>query len=164
MIGPEIPAHLLAPQQHKDFEEEDSHQTERNPTGPQIPSHTLQHRSTTPADEDHDDAPGPMPVTPSTKSVSRGPLGKVSAPGPSTGRRPIGPERPHQLSHSYTTYRDNNDDDDDDDEIGPRPPPSGARQEEEDAVKRFMEVEETRRKKVEVSVQTFSLSNKTRNG
>lgn len=153
MIGPEIPAHLLAPQRHEDSEEEDSHQTKQNSIGPQIPSRTLQHQSTTSdSDEDDDDAAGPMPHTPSTKSVSQGHLGNASAPGPSTGRRPIGPERPHQLSHSYTTYRDNDDEDEDEDEIGPRPPPSGARQVEEDAVKRFMEVEETRRKKIEVSV------------
>ena len=144
MIGPEIPAHLLS-------EEENSHQTEPNSIGPQIPPHILKHQSTTPADEDHDDTAGsdPIPDTP-TKSVSKGLLGKVSTPGPSTARRPIGPDRPHQLSHSYTTYHDN--DDEDEDEIGPRPPPSGARQVEEDAVKRFMEVEETRRKKIEVSV------------
>ena len=152
MIGPEIPAHLLARQRHEDLdEEEDLHQPEpKSSIGPQMPSRVLQHQSTTAdedADEDDDDTAGPMP---DTLSMSQSPFGKVSLPGPRTGRRPIGPERPHRLSHSHSTYND--DDDDDDDEIGPRPPPSGARQEEEDAVKRFMEVEETRRKKIEVSV------------
>ncbi len=157
MIGPEIPAHLLAPRQNEDAEEEE--ESVSNSIGPQIHSHLLQHRSTAPADEDEDkdddNAAGPMPDTSSTKSMIKGVSGKTSrSPGPSTGRRPIGPTLPTQLSHRNPAF-DDDDDDDDDDEIGPRPPPSGSRREEEDAVKRFMEVEESRRKKIEVSISLY---------
>lgn len=156
MIGPEIPAHLRAPQRNKDLEEEQ--ESVSNSIGPQIHSHLLRRRSTTPADEDDDDAAGPMPDTSSTKCMTKGTSSKIShSPGPSTARRPIGPTLPTQLSYRNPTF----DDDDDDDEIGPRPPPSGARREEEDAVKRFMEVEESRRKKIEVLYLNIQNSKKS---
>ncbi|KAF8626461.1 hypothetical protein AX15_004865 [Amanita polypyramis BW_CC] len=147
MIGPEVPPHLLV---RRHSEGGDVEQIESDSIGPQIPSQFLQ-KFTSPPFEDEDepadeeDTAGPTPN--SVQDVSRSSnISKVSSPGPTTSRRPVGPTLPPHLSQSHIVY---DEDEDSDDEIGPRPPPAGVHQEEEDGVKRFMEAEEKRRKMIE---------------
>ncbi|KAF8638679.1 hypothetical protein AX17_002024 [Amanita inopinata Kibby_2008] len=146
-IGPEIPAHLL--RQRSPEEAEDEAPAKSDNIGPQIPAHLLQKSTTPEAEEDEDEITLPLP--PSMKPVGRiGPLEHASKP--STSRQPIGPTLPSQAPQRYVDY-----DDDDDDEIGPRPLPVGYQEEKDDAVKRFMEVEEKRRKQIEEAAKPKAL-------
>ncbi|KAK2459794.1 hypothetical protein APHAL10511_008226 [Amanita phalloides] len=147
--------YIPAQQTSDDSEDEESTQTAPNSIGPQIPTQSWQPKSTPhpPKNEDEDgDDDGvsePMP----NRNVPKSPPRQASSSGPSMGRRPIGPTLPPQISQQHhITY-----DEDEDDEIGPRPPPPGRHQEVEDAVKRFMEVEETRRKKIEEAAKPKAL-------
>jgi hypothetical protein len=139
-IGPQIPAHLLAPSQGNDSDEEEG----PNPppsanVGPQIPAHLVQQ---TEEDSDEDDyAPAlPPDLVAARTSVT------VAPPLPT---KVLGPTFPGR--HSAR------DDDSDDDDVGPRPlPPGASSAAETDGVKQFLELEESRRKRLEVRSMHFS--------
>jgi len=175
-IGPELPSHLT---NHKVSEEPSE-------TGPQIPVHLVQQKSTVNIydDDDNDDDDGPKPaitIGPSIppRFLNAAPKSQIdddgpdlpphfrkrhlqeagpsmSAPGPSTGKRQVGPTLPsYAPTYDPTTYHDDEEDDDDDDD-GPKPLPAGMQHQQTDAVKEFIEREEKRRKLAEVCTKTLS--------
>ena len=159
-IGPELPSN------HK-------HEDEPSEKGPQVPLHLVQQSTVNIYDEDDDDGPKPavtigpsIPVefskVPESYGDEDGPellqnLRKgrlegpcMSTPGPSTGKRQVGPTFPsYAPTYDPTTYHSDEDDDDDDD-FGPKPLPAGMQHQQTDAVKEFIEREEKRRKSAEV--------------
>lgn len=145
MIGPALPPHLSAQSKSEGEQEQD---VSIGPNiGPQIPVHLLAHKSTTPpleeADDDEEDGPVPLPE-PRKQAQTSGPSSSSSS-RPRVARRPIGPALP-QTYQGYAL----NDEDEDEDEVGPRPPSYyGVQHDVDDGVKRFMEVEEKRRKQIE---------------
>ena len=170
-IGPELPSHLI---NNKNSENNDEPET-----GPQIPAHLVQQSTLNIYDEDDDDNDGPKPAVTIGPSIPAellkapespiddgdddGPdlpphLRKGSreeadpTPGPSTGKRQVGPTFPsYAPTYDPTTYHhDDGVDDDDDDDFGPKPLPAGMQHQQTDAVKEFIEREEKRRKLAEV--------------
>ncbi|RPD58488.1 hypothetical protein L226DRAFT_606824 [Lentinus tigrinus ALCF2SS1-7] len=137
MIGPEIPASLLAPS--SSHEEDDGSDSEVGPApiGPQIPPSVSAAKptSTTPplAEEEEDDEDDYAPALPPELAAARA----------STSKKVIGPAFPPSVA--APRY----DDEDDEDDVGPRPLPAGYVMEEKDGVQEFLEREERRRKQLE---------------
>ncbi|KAI0638925.1 hypothetical protein C8Q77DRAFT_1078432 [Trametes polyzona] len=134
MIGPDIPAHLLASTSSRNDEEGSDNEGPAS-IGPQIPSHltSAPARSTTPPappaeeEEDEDDyAPALPPELAATRA-----------------KKVLGPTFPPSVA--APRY----DEDEDDDDVGPRPLPQGVVLEEKDGVQEFLEREERRRKQLE---------------
>ena len=145
MIGPAIPAHLLAgtSSSHQDDESSDS-ESGPTPIGPQIPPTltTAPKASTTPPpypppEEEEEDEDDYAPTLPPELAAARA----------STAKRVIGPALPSAFA-AGPRY---DEDDDDDDDVGPRPVPQGIMLEEKSGVEEFLEREERRRKRLEVS-------------
>ena len=145
MIGPDIPAHLLARAPANDEEDSD---TEAGPApppasigpeipssiGPQIPASVSASRVGPSApveaeEEEEDYAPALPPHLAAAREVN--------------AKRVIGPARP-------TATPRYEDEDDDDDDVGPMPLPAGVALYEKDGVEEFLEREERRRKNIEV--------------
>ena len=166
-IGPELPLNY-------------KHEDEPSEKGPQVHPHLLKQSTVNiiyDEDDDDDDDDGPKPavtIGPSMpvefskvleynddgddngpelpphlrKGRLEGP--STSTPGPSTGKRQVGPTFPsYAPTYDPTTYHDDEDDDDDDD-FGPKPLPAGMQHQQTDAVKEFIEREEKRRELAEV--------------
>ncbi|KAI0666205.1 hypothetical protein C8Q78DRAFT_1198070 [Trametes maxima] len=138
MIGPEIPAHLLAAPAPENVDGSDTEGPA--PIGPQIPSQALAgaSKSTTPplpprATEEEEDEDDYAPALPPGLAAVRASTRKVL--GPTLPPSVAGPSR-------YDDY-------DDDDDVGPRPLPQGYVEEEKDGVQEFIEREERRRKQLE---------------
>ncbi|KAI0651397.1 hypothetical protein C8Q79DRAFT_897101 [Trametes meyenii] len=138
MIGPEIPAHLLATPTP---ENGDGLDTEGPASiGPQIPSQVLAGaaRSTTPplpphVSEEEEDEDDYAPALPPGLAAARASTKKV-----------LGPTLPPSIA-GPSRYED----EDDEDDVGPRPLPQGYAEEEKDGVQEFIEREERRRKQLE---------------
>ena len=144
MIGPAIPAHLLAGTSSSPQDDESS-DSESGPTpiGPQIPPTltTAPKASTTPPpypppEEEEEDEDDYAPTLPPELAAARA----------STAKRVIGPALPSAFA-AGPRY---DEDDDDDDDVGPRPVPQGVVLEEKSGVEEFLEREERRRKRLEV--------------
>ena len=170
-IGPELPSHLINPK--------NSENDEPSEKGPQIPAHLVQQSTLNIYDEDDDDD-GPKPAVtigpsipvkmressiddddgpdlpPHLRKGSRKEAGfSMPTPGPSTGKRQVGPTFPsYAPTYDPTTYHS---DEDDDDDFGPKPLPAGMQHQQTDAVKEFIEREEKRRKLAEVCTITPQL-------
>src|SRR5882757_1679939 len=169
-IGPDLPAHLITTQNSENPDEPE--------IGPQIPARLVQPSTLNIYDED-DDNDGPKPAVAVGPSIPaeflKAPLlvndddgpdlpshlrkgshkqaGPMPTPGPSTGKRQVGPTFPsYAPTYDPATYHDgeDEDDDDDDDDFGPKPLPAGMQHQQTDAVKEFIEREEKRRKLAEV--------------
>ena len=144
MIGPDIPAHLLA-QPSSSAAEDDTSDNEAGPAppigpqipiGPQVPPTVSAATKGPPAlveDEDDDDEDYAPALPP-----------HLAAARDATARRVVGPTLPTAAPR----YADDSDDDD----VGPQPLPAGVVLEEKDGVQEFMEREERRRKQLEVRV------------
>ena len=141
MIGPDIPAHLLA--QPSTHEEDDASDSEAGPVpiGPEIPSSVStsepRPRASAPTEEEEDDEDDYAPALPPELAAARA----------STSKKVLGPAFPPSVAAAHY-----DDDDDDDDDVGPRPLPAGYVIEEKDGVQEFLEREERRRKQLEVRV------------
>ncbi|KAI0367475.1 hypothetical protein BV20DRAFT_1000396 [Pilatotrama ljubarskyi] len=139
MIGPDIPAHLLASSSQK---EDHTDAEGPSPIGPEIPS-TLApstSNSTTPpppappaAEEEEDDEDDYAPALPPHLAATRA----------ATAKKVIGPAFPPSVAGPH--YEE----EDEDDDVGPRPLPQGVVLEEKDGVQEFLEREERRRKQLE---------------
>jgi hypothetical protein len=148
--GPQIPAHLLQQPTLNIYDEDDDDDDNDGPKpaatiGPSIPAEFLKK---TPEDDDGPQLPPHL---------------RKEEPGPSSGKRQVGPTFPsYAPTYDPTTYHHHNaedgddDDDDDDDEFGPKPLPAGMQHQQADAVKEFIEREEKRRKLAEVCTQDHS--------
>ncbi|KAL1952358.1 hypothetical protein VTO73DRAFT_1507 [Trametes versicolor] len=141
MIGPDIPAHVLAGSSSRNDEssEEEGPAPAPIPVGPQIPSHLTAGPSKPTAytdavaEEEDDDDDDYAPQLPPDLAAARA----------STAKKVLGPTFPPSMTGRWY------DDDDDDDEVGPRPLPQGYVAEEKDGVQEFLEREERRRKQIE---------------
>ncbi|KAI0358901.1 hypothetical protein OH77DRAFT_1420401 [Trametes cingulata] len=141
MIGPEIPAHLLASSSSQNDEDNSDTEGPAPSIGPEIPSNLAPStsKSTTPppptasAEEEEDDEDDYTPALPPHLAATRA----------STAKKVIGPAFPPSVAGPRY------DDDDDDDDVGPRPLPQGVVLEEKDGVQEFLEREERRRKQLE---------------
>ncbi|KAI0825270.1 hypothetical protein BC628DRAFT_1374328 [Trametes gibbosa] len=144
MIGPDIPAHILASSSSRNDEDNSDNEGSAS-IGPHIPSHLMSApaRSTTPPppttaareEEDDDDDDDYAPALPPELAAARA----------STAKKVLGPTLPP----SAAGPRYEEEDDDDDDDVGPRPLPQGYVEEEKDGVQEFLEREERRRKQIE---------------
>ncbi|TFK71692.1 hypothetical protein BDN72DRAFT_764479 [Pluteus cervinus] len=158
-IGPEIPAHLQQSIRAQTAEDESE---DESSFGPQIPQELLKKAPSSPSprrpspkvgtsdvttssprreanDESDDDDYGPA-LPPELMAARAGP----SKPTSVSSNRPVGPLLPSQ-QRFYQTGAD----DDSDDDIGPQPLPANVKVDEPNAVQRFMEAEEKRRKNAE---------------
>lgn len=147
MIGPDIPAHVLAGSSSRNDEssEEEGPAPAPVPVGPQIPSHltagpSKPTASTAAAEEEEDDDDDYAPQLPPDLAAARA----------STAKKVLGPTFPPSMTGRWY------DDDDDDDDVGPRPLPQGYVAEEKDGVQEFLEKEERRRKQIEVCPRIIS--------
>lgn len=107
--------------------------------GPQLPAHLLAENKNPTENDSGSDEDDYAPALPPDHTTKPKPVA-----GPSTGPpgRILGPAMPNAYD----------DDDDDDDDFGPKPlPASAARPSEMDGVKRFIELEDRKRKNAEVT-------------
>ncbi|KAI0761649.1 hypothetical protein BD413DRAFT_237839 [Trametes elegans] len=143
MIGPDIPAHLLAGSSSRNEEETSDQEEGPAPIGPEIPAHiAAPAQSATPprpspaaqAEEEEEDEDDYVPALPPDLAAARA----------TTAKRVIGPALPPSVAGPR--YEEEEEDDDD---VGPRPLPEGYKLPEKDGVQEFLEREERRRKQVE---------------
>ena len=157
--GPQIPPHVV-PQQSTTlniYDDEDDDDDGPKPAGPSIPAEFLKVSESLIDDDSDDDGPE---LPPHLNKGSRKEAGPSihTPPGPSTGKRQVGPTFPtYAPTYDPTTYHNNEDDDDDDDDFGPKPLPAGMQHQQTDAVKEFIEREEKRRKLAEVCANAQNL-------
>ncbi|KAH9920322.1 uncharacterized protein B0H18DRAFT_881187 [Fomitopsis serialis] len=145
MIGPDLPAHLLASSSARSAKTEENRGQDASTIGPTIPTHLgSSARSTTPIpsrmksmglqleEEEEDYAPALPPDM-------------IAAKAPGAAQAPTGPARPPHLASRRSAY----DEDDEDDDYGPTPLPSGFALREKSGVEEFLEREERRKKQLE---------------
>lgn len=131
MIGPTIPAHLLAASKSTTSE------PEPGPSEPVALEAKVVSAKTLPEDEDEDEDDY-VPALPPDMVAAR--AGVSTQEGPSV-KRQIGPSFPPPQTEE----------DDEDEDVGPMPLPAHLFAEEKDGVQEFVEREERRRKQIEVS-------------
>ena len=152
--GPQIPPHLAQQQSTtlNIYDDEDDDDDGPKPAGPSIPAEFLKASESLIDDDSDDDGPELPPHLNKGSRKEAGPSIVSTPPGPSTGKRQVGPTFPtYAPTYDPTTYHNNEDeDDDDDDDFGPKPLPAGMQHQQTDAVKEFIEREEKRRKLAEV--------------
>ncbi|KAF8816919.1 hypothetical protein BYT27DRAFT_7247809 [Phlegmacium glaucopus] len=171
-IGPALPSHLLnhkkpsetgpqiPAQQQSTFniydDDDDGPKPATVTIGPSIPPEfSKAPQSRIDDDDDDDDGPDLPPHLRKGHQEEAGP--SIPIPGPSTGKRQVGPTFPsYAPTYDPTTYHDDEDDEDDDD-FGPKPLPAGMQHQQTDAVKEFIEREEKRRKLAEDAAKPKSL-------
>lgn len=143
MIGPELPAHLLAKRSTTpdDGPEEAGPSQPAATIGPVIPS-DLPTPQAKAQQDDEDDEDDYVPELPPDLAASRAESSSKRVQGPSFPGAP--PRRAY-------------DEDDEDEDVGPMPLPAGYVLPEKDAVTEFMEKEERRRKQAEVRACVYTL-------
>ncbi|KAH9927426.1 uncharacterized protein BXZ73DRAFT_48808 [Epithele typhae] len=139
MIGPDVPAHLLAPDSTTPDDDSDTEAGPAPPSsiGPQIPASVTAGPSRSApkaeaAEAEEEDEEDYAPALPPHLAAAR-------------EKRVLGPAMPSAAR--ARRYEDEEDEDEED--VGPMPLPYGVVLEEKDAVQEFMEREERRRKQLE---------------